>query len=115
MAVPDTPDYQHAVAAPEQLLGTLDDPILFLPPNCETLILHNPSGVDVVESVVGLATGTYYPWVALAIPEGSPAGSIYLVLVSQVLDAAVQVSVSGPGDSWYAIADSAARTGPLAT
>jgi hypothetical protein len=115
MTVADTPDYQRGVVAPEQPLGTLDNPIVFLPPNCETLILHNPTGVYEVNSVVGLVTGTYYPWVALAIPAGSPAGSIYLALVSQVLDAAVQISVTGPGDSWYAIADTAARTGPLAT
>lgn len=112
MVVSDAPDYQRAVVAPQQLVNTSGGGglgLIELPANAETLILHNPGGVETLDSVVGVGTGTYYPFVALPISPGSPAGSVYLCLVAPAIDSAVLVSGSGSGVGWYAVADASAR------
>lgn len=117
MTVPDTPDYQRGVVAAQQLLGTIsggDSGTFTIPANAQGLIVHAPGGsVETLTSVVGATTGTYYPFTAIAIPEGSSAGSIYAVFVIPALDDTVTITVSDASDEWYVVADTGTGTGSV--
>lgn len=119
MTVSDAPDYQRAVVAPQQLLGTISGGTagtFGLPANCEALIVHAPGGsVETLTSVVGTTTGTYYPFVALPISPGSSAGSVYVATVVPALDAAVTITVSDASNPWYVAADGSTRAGASVT
>ena len=111
----DTPDYQRGLVNAQKLLASTPGATHVLnvgiPPNAETLVISAPGTNNVTPAVQGTTTSTFYP--VVPVPPaviGLPAMSMWLVDVSQALDATVTITFPNPlSATWYVYSDAGVR------